>query len=146
MKDFSNDVLDKILADIKASEKADQMASADAPTYPALDEILKGVHAGRWRYWVPAELIEEGCAELYAAGAAAATLATERKAFAIQLENAEHCWQERTRIQLAAAASHEQAVNELILYAKHWPDCSAAPIACACGLTQLIAKVKRGLK
>lgn len=34
-------------------------------------------------------------------------------------------------------------VDELILYTKHWPDCSGAPIACACGLSQLIARVKK---
>ena len=34
-------------------------------------------------------------------------------------------------------------VHSLILYTKHWPECSAAEIACSCGLSQLKHTVER---
>jgi hypothetical protein len=34
----------------------------------------------------------------------------------------------------------------LSFYAKHWPDCAATPIACSCGLSQLLATSERLLK
>ena len=37
-------------------------------------------------------------------------------------------------------------LREVLRYTKHWPDCSEAPIACACGLTQLRARANSYLE
>ena len=46
---------------------------------------------------------------------------------------------------LGAAGAKMSPLKEILLYTKHWPDCSGAEIACSCGLSQLKRKYETEL-